>query len=67
MLRSRFQSLPGAFNANLVPCERPLRKGFSLIFYLQKTGEASMRDSVVLLLQDLLEVVTRDMMVNEIR
>lgn len=26
-----------------------------------------MRDSVVLLLQDMLEVVTRDMMVNEIR
>ena len=45
MLRSRFQSLPGAFNANLVPCERPLRKRFSLIFYLQKIGEASMRDS----------------------
>ncbi|PKA48277.1 Callose synthase 5 [Apostasia shenzhenica] len=32
-----------------------------------KDGEASKRDSVVLLLQDMLEVVSRDMMVNEIR
>ena len=34
---------------------------------LQKEGDASKRDTVVLLLQDLLEVVTRDMMVNEIQ
>lgn len=34
---------------------------------LQKEGDASKKDSVVLLLQDMLEVVTRDMMVNEIR
>lgn len=34
---------------------------------LQKDGDPSKRDTVVLLLQDMLEVVTRDMMVNEIR
>lgn len=33
----------------------------------QKEGDPSMHDNVVLLLQDMLEVVTRDMMVNEIR
>ncbi|XP_020575940.1 callose synthase 5 [Phalaenopsis equestris] len=32
-----------------------------------KEGDASKRDIMVLLLQDMLEVVTRDMMVNEIR
>ncbi|KAG0470812.1 hypothetical protein HPP92_017512 [Vanilla planifolia] len=32
-----------------------------------KEGDASKRDGVVLLLQDMLEVVTRDLMVNEIR
>ncbi|KAM1315752.1 hypothetical protein ACFX10_019300 [Malus domestica] len=32
-----------------------------------KDGDSSKRSSVVLLLQDMLEVVTRDMMVNEIR
>ncbi|OVA15866.1 Glycosyl transferase [Macleaya cordata] len=32
-----------------------------------KEGDPSKRDTVVLLLQDMLEVVTRDMMVNEIR
>ncbi|XP_057966118.1 callose synthase 5 [Malania oleifera] len=32
-----------------------------------KDGDPSKRDTVVLLLQDMLEVVTRDMMVNEIR
>ncbi|CAN1198084.1 Callose synthase 5 [Linum perenne] len=30
MLRSRFQSLPGAFNAFLVPSDKTRRKGFSL-------------------------------------
>lgn len=34
---------------------------------LQKDGHPSKKDRVVLLLQDMLEVVTRDMMVNEIR
>lgn len=34
---------------------------------LQKDGDASKKDRIVLLLQDMLEVVTRDMMVNEIR
>jgi callose synthase len=34
---------------------------------LQKDGDSSKRSAVVLLLQDMLEVVTRDMMVNEIR
>ncbi|KAL2634599.1 hypothetical protein R1flu_006078 [Riccia fluitans] len=29
MLRSRFRSLPGAFNANLVPAEKVAKKGFS--------------------------------------
>ncbi|KAJ7945245.1 Callose synthase [Quillaja saponaria] len=33
----------------------------------KKTGDSSKRGSVVLLLQDMLEVVSRDMMVNEIR
>lgn len=40
----------------------------SIPFYVfQKDGGSSKRDTVVLLLQDMLEVVTRDMMVNEIR
>eukprot|EP00249_Psilotum_nudum_P020969 c27917_g2_i1 orf=518-4456(+) len=30
MLRSRFRSLPGAFNTNLVPADKVTRKGFSL-------------------------------------
>lgn len=34
---------------------------------LQKDADSSKLSSVVLLLQDMLEVVTRDMMVNEIR
>ena len=37
------------------------------ISLLQKDGDPSKKDTVVLLLQDMLEVVTRDMMVNEIR
>lgn len=35
--------------------------------HLQKERDASKFDNVVLLLQDMLEVITRDMMVNEIR
>lgn len=34
---------------------------------LQKDADPFKRDTVVLLLQDMLEVVTRDMMVKEIR
>ncbi|XP_011649402.2 callose synthase 5 [Cucumis sativus] len=30
MLRSRFQSLPGAFNTNLVPSDKSQKRGFSL-------------------------------------
>ena len=37
------------------------------MLYFKRDGNSSKRDSVVLLLQDMLEVVTRDMMVNEIR
>lgn len=40
---------------------------FLIFFSFQKEGDKSKRDTVVLLLQDMLEVVTRDMMVNEIR
>jgi hypothetical protein len=36
-------------------------------FWLQKDADSSKRDTVVVLLQDMLEVFTRDMMVNEIR
>ncbi|URE04737.1 callose synthase [Musa troglodytarum] len=39
---------------------------FVELLAILKEGDASKRDTVVLLLQDLLEVVTRDMMVNEI-
>ncbi|KAL9241707.1 hypothetical protein vseg_015785 [Gypsophila vaccaria] len=42
------------------------KKFVELLGYL-RDGNSSKRDSVVLLLQDMLEVVTRDMMVNEIR
>ncbi|CAA7398033.1 unnamed protein product [Spirodela intermedia] len=43
-----------------------VRKFVELVGIL-KDGGSSKRDTVVLLLQDMLEVVTRDMMVNEIR
>ncbi|KAL8045130.1 hypothetical protein ABFX02_08G093000 [Erythranthe guttata] len=36
MLRSRFQSLPGAFNTYLVPSEKTRKRGFSLSNNLQK-------------------------------
>lgn len=42
-------------------------RNFPLPFTLQKVGDPLKKDRVVLLLQDMLEVVTRDMMVNEIR
>ncbi|KAJ8504487.1 hypothetical protein OPV22_005373 [Ensete ventricosum] len=53
----------GKFRMSAVPilCD----KFVELLAILQE-GDASKRDTVVLLLQDLLEVVTRDMMVNEI-
>lgn len=37
------------------------------LLLLQKDPEINKKDTVVLLLQDMLEVVTRDMMVNENR
>lgn len=42
-------------------------RNLPLFFMLQKDADPSKKDTVVLLLQDMLEVVTRDMMVNEIR
>ncbi|XP_011624302.2 callose synthase 5 [Amborella trichopoda] len=44
-----------------------LCKKFVELVEILKDGDPSKRDMVVLLLQDMLEVVTRDMMVNEIR
>ncbi|KAJ4970358.1 hypothetical protein NE237_003457 [Protea cynaroides] len=44
-----------------------LCKKFVELVGILKDGEPSKRDTVVLLLQDMLEVVTRDMMVKEIR
>lgn len=44
-----------------------LCKKFVELVEVLKIGEESKRDTVVLLLQDMLEVVTRDMMVNENR
>lgn len=44
-----------------------LCKKFVELVEILKDGDPSKRDTVVLLLQDMLEVVTRDMMVNEIR
>lgn len=42
-------------------------RNLPLFCMLQKDADPSKKDTVVLLLQDMLEVVTRDMMVNEIR
>lgn len=42
-----------------------ITNGNQIVF--QKDADAERRSRVVLLLQDMLEVVTRDMMVNEIR
>ncbi|KAK8275168.1 hypothetical protein V6Z12_D10G119800 [Gossypium hirsutum] len=44
-----------------------LWKKFVELVGILKDGDPSKKDAVVLLLQDMLEVVTRDMMVNEIR
>ncbi|EYU23770.1 hypothetical protein MIMGU_mgv1a000084mg [Erythranthe guttata] len=44
-----------------------LCKKFVELVEILKEGQPSKKDRVVLLLQDMLEVVTRDMMVNEIR
>ncbi|CAI9753068.1 unnamed protein product [Fraxinus pennsylvanica] len=44
-----------------------LYKKFVELVEILKDGDPSKKDRVVLLLQDMLEVVTRDMMVNEIR
>ncbi|XP_062148060.1 callose synthase 5 isoform X3 [Alnus glutinosa] len=41
--------------------------GILVSFYRKKDSDPSKKDTLVLLLQDMLEVVTRDMMVNEIR
>lgn len=38
-----------------------------ITFWSQKDANLSKRDTLVVLLQDMLEVFTRDMMVNEIR
>lgn len=40
---------------------------FPIVFLFQKDGDLSKQDTVVLVLQDMLEVVTRDMMHNEVR
>ena len=47
-------------------CKNKLLETFSSCTF-QKDADPSKRNDVVLLLQDMLEVVTRDMMVNEIR
>ncbi|KAI0511251.1 hypothetical protein KFK09_011876 [Dendrobium nobile] len=58
----------GSFLANFRMSALPtLCKKIVELVGILKEGDASKRDSVVLLLQDMLEVVTRDMMVNEIR
>ncbi|CAN6448090.1 unnamed protein product [Victoria cruziana] len=56
------------FLANFKMSAMPsLCKKFVELVEILKEGEPTKRDTVVLLLQDMLEVVTRDMMVNEIR
>ncbi|KAK9149097.1 hypothetical protein Scep_007854 [Stephania cephalantha] len=52
------------FKMNALPV---LCKKFVELVGILKDADASKKDTVVLLLQDMLEVVTRDMMVNEIR
>ncbi|KAJ7565707.1 hypothetical protein O6H91_02G072000 [Diphasiastrum complanatum] len=39
MLRSRFRSLPGSFNANLVPVDKAPRRGFSLARKFAQPGK----------------------------
>ncbi|XP_058067565.1 callose synthase 5 [Magnolia sinica] len=53
-------------NFRMSPLPALCKKIVELVEIL-KEGDAAKRDAVVLLLQDMLEVVTRDMMVNEIR
>uniref|UniRef100_A0A5B6Z1A1 1,3-beta-glucan synthase n=1 Tax=Davidia involucrata TaxID=16924 RepID=A0A5B6Z1A1_DAVIN len=56
------------FLANFRMCPlTTLCKKFVELVEILKDADSSKRDTVVLLLQDMLEVVTRDMMVNEIR
>lgn len=58
----------GSFLANFRMSALPtLCKKIVELVGVLKEGDASKRDNMVLLLQDMLEVVTRDMMVNEIR
>ncbi|KAL8477569.1 hypothetical protein ACS0TY_029749 [Phlomoides rotata] len=58
----------GIFLANLRMKPLPdLCKKFVELVEILKDSDPSKKDSVVLLLQDMLELVTRDMMVNEIR
>ncbi|KAL0287337.1 UNVERIFIED_CONTAM: Callose synthase 3 [Sesamum angustifolium] len=71
MLRSRFQSLPGAFNACLIPEEKNemvkkkgLKATFSRKFEVLQNKQED-RDQVVILFQDMLEVVTRDIMMED--
>ncbi|KAF5745135.1 callose synthase 5 [Tripterygium wilfordii] len=53
-------------NFRMAPLPTLCKKFVELVGFLV-SGEPSNRHNVVLLLQDMLEVVTRDMMVNEIR
>ncbi|GFP95013.1 callose synthase 5 [Phtheirospermum japonicum] len=58
----------GTFLANFTMKYLPdLFKKFVELVDILKDGDPSKKDRVVLLMQDMLEVVTRDMMVNEIR
>ncbi|GER45735.1 callose synthase 5 [Striga asiatica] len=41
MLRSRFQSLPGAFNASLVPSDKDRKKGYSLSKHFHEVNARS--------------------------
>ncbi|KAH1047451.1 hypothetical protein J1N35_038235 [Gossypium stocksii] len=53
-------------NFRMAPLPVLWKKFVELVGFL-KDGDPSKKDAVVFLLQDMLEVVTRDMMVNEIR
>lgn len=43
MLRSRFQSLPGAFNAHLLPSDKSRKRGYSLSKHLHEVSLQPMR------------------------
>ena len=47
MLRSRFQSLPGAFNAYLVPSDKSQKRGFSLS---KRFAEVKLLSEIIILL-----------------